>query len=185
MDTLDTDKVVQTITSATQDVFSTMMGLEIAAEASYEEANGSGTVDGVVALIGLAGQWVGGGILHCDAELARKLYSSMLMTDALPTADGVTEDVLDAIAEIANMVIGNVKNVIEEQVGTIGLGIPSVVYGRKFTTRNAGSHWIVVPFVCDGAHMWVKFCLTPPSSSGSASAELLREFPRNKRLTIS
>jgi chemotaxis protein CheX len=185
MESLDKDTIVQTIHSATQDVFTTMMGLDVKAEDSFEEANGSGTVDGVVALIGLAGQWVGGGILHCDAELARKLYSHLLMTDALPAADGVTEEVLDAIAEIANMIIGNVKNVIEQQVGTIGLGIPSVVYGRKFTTRNAGSHWIVVPFECDGAHMWVKFCLTPPSNAGPASPEILREFPRNKRLTIS
>lgn len=182
---LDTAKIVETVKTATQEVFSTMMGLEINAEPAFEEPNNSGTVDGVVALIGLAGRWVGGGILQCGADLARKLYSCMLMTDALPTADGVTEDVLDAFAEIANMVIGNVKNAMEEQVGTMGLGIPSVVYGRKFTTRNAGAHWIVVPFVCDGAQIFVKFCLTPPSDVTAGTPEILREFPRNKRLTIS
>jgi chemotaxis protein CheX len=184
-ETLDKDKLIASICAATQDVFTTMMGLEIVAEPHFEEANTSGTVDGVVALIGLAGQWVGGGIIHCDATLARKLYSHLLMTDAEPAGDGVNEEVLDAIAEIANMIIGNVKNDVEQQIGTIGMGIPSVVYGRKFTTRNAGTSWIVVPFTCEGAHMWVKFCLTPPASVDGAPtpAELLgRESARVKRM---
>ena len=181
---LDKDKVCTSICSATQDVFSTMMGLQIVAGEPFEESSGSATVDGVVALIGLAGQWVGGGIVHCDAALARKLYVHFLMCDAEPANDGVTEEVLDAIAEIANMIIGNVKNDIENQVGTIGMGIPSVVYGRKFTARNAGCNWIVVPFECEGAHLLVKFCLTPPASASTHSAELLgREFSRMKRLT--
>ncbi len=162
---LERDKLIQTVCSATQEVFSTMLGLEISAEEAYDEANSTGTVDGVVALIGLAGQWVGGGIIHCDAPLARKLYRHFLMAEADPAGDGVNEEVLDAIAEIANMIIGNVKNEVEAIVGNIGMGIPSVVYGRKFTTRNAGSTWTVVPFACEGDHMWVKICLAPPSST--------------------
>jgi chemotaxis protein CheX len=157
-----------------------MMGLEVEAEPAYEEANSTGNVDGVVALIGLAGQWVGGGVVQCDAALARKFYSSLLMTECDQTSDGVNEEVLDAVAEIANMIIGNVKNAMERDLGPIGLGIPSVVYGRNFTTRNAGSNWIVTPFVCDGGRLLVKFCLTPPSGA-AASPELLgREFHRTK-----
>ncbi len=177
-ETLDKDKLIEAVCGATNEVFSTMMGLEIAAEAPYEESNSTGTVDGVVALIGLAGQWVGGGIIHCDAPLARKLYQHFLMTEAEPAGDGVNEEVLDAIAEIANMIIGNVKNQVESMVGTIGMGIPSVVYGRKFTTRNAGSNWTVVPFACGQDHMWVKICLTPPSSQPT-----IPELTRVKRLT--
>jgi chemotaxis protein CheX len=173
METLDTDKLVQSICANTQEVFSTMMGLEITAEAAYEESNGTGTVDGVVALIGLAGHWVGGGIVHCDAPLARKLYCRFLMTETEPPGDGINEEVLDAIAEIANMIIGNVKNNLEAMIGTIGMGIPSVVYGRKFTTRNAGSNWTVVPFACEGGHMSVKVCLNPPSGS-SLTPEQIR-----------
>jgi chemotaxis protein CheX len=181
---LDRDKVCASICAATQDVFSTMMGLQIVAGEPFEESSGSATIDGVVALIGLAGQWVGGGVIHCDAALARKLYAHLLMCDAEPANDGVTEEVLDAIAEIANMIIGNVKNDVENMVGTIGMGIPSVVYGRKFTARNAGSNWIVVPFDCEGAHMSVKFCLTPPASANTCSAESLgRDFSRMKRTT--
>jgi chemotaxis protein CheX len=172
---LDKGMLIASIRAATENVFSTMIDLPIVAEEAFEEANSSGTVDGVVAFIGIAGEWVGGGILHCDAMLARKLYAHLLMTDAEPAGDGVNEEVLDAIAEIANMIIGNVKNDVEAQVGTIGMGIPSVVYGRKFTTRNAGTSWIVAPFACEGAHMWVKFCLAPPANASA-------EFARAKRL---
>jgi chemotaxis protein CheX len=173
MKTLDNRKVSDAVRSATREVFSMMIGLEVAPEAAYEEKNSIGTVDGVVALIGLAGQWVGGGILQCDAPLARKLYSNLLMTECAPTSDGVNEEVLDAVAEIANMIIGNVKNEMERDLGPIGMGIPSVVFGRNFTTRNAGSNWIVNPFACDGGHLWVKFCLTPPGNPSAGSAELL------------
>ncbi|HEX8985853.1 MAG TPA: chemotaxis protein CheX [Bryobacteraceae bacterium] len=173
METLDRDKLIGSMRAATQEVFATMLGLEIAPEEAYVEANSSGTVDGVVALIGLAGNWVGGGIIHCDVPLARKLYKHFLMAECEPAGDGVNEEVLDAIAEIANMIIGNVKNEVESMVGNIGMGIPSVVYGRKFTTRNAGSNWVVAPFACEGAHIWVKVCLNPPSSS-SATPELSR-----------
>ncbi len=180
MKTLDRQRVTDAVRAATRDVFSMMMGLNVEAEPPFEEANSTGNVDGVVALIGLAGQWVGGGILQCDVPMARKFYSSLLMTDCDP-AGGVNEDVLDAVAEIANMIIGNVKNEMERDLGPIGLGIPSVVYGRNFTTRNAGSSWIVSPFACDGGRLLVKICLTPPASGGAAAAELLgREFPRMK-----
>jgi chemotaxis protein CheX len=179
MKTLDHAKVTDAVRVATREVFSMMMGMEVEAEAAYEEANSTGNVDGVVALIGLAGQWTGGGVVQCDAPLARKFYASLLMTECDPSTDGISEEVLDAVAEIANMIIGNVKNAMERDLGPIGLGIPSVVYGRNFTTRSAGSNWIVNPFVCDGGRLLVKFCLTPPTCSAGGPAELLgREFPR-------
>jgi chemotaxis protein CheX len=181
MKTLDRTKVVDAVRIATSEVFSMMVGLDINAEESYEEANPMDAVDGVVALIGLAGQWVGGGVLQCDAALARKLYSSLLMAECDPAGDGVNEEVLDAMAEIANMIIGNVKNAIERDLGPIGMGIPSVVFGRHFTTRSAGSNWIVTRFACDGGHLWVKFCLTPPASGAAGGPEIPgREFARAK-----
>ena len=185
MKTLDHAKVTDAVRVATREVFSMMMGLEVEPEPAYEESNSTGNVDGVVALIGLAGQWTGGGVVQCDASLARKFYASLLMTECDPANEGISEEVLDAVAEIANMIIGNVKNTMERDLGPIGLGIPSVVYGRNFTTRSAGSNWIVNPFVCGGGRLLVKFCLTPPASGGAGPAELLgREFPRAKHPAI-
>jgi chemotaxis protein CheX len=181
MATLDKDKLVKSICTATGEVFSTMMGLDVVPETPFEEANSTDTVDGVVAMIGLAGSWVGGGVIHCDARLARKLYAHMLMeTEA--ESDGVNADVLDAVAEIANMIIGNVKNDVEMDVGMIGMGIPSVVFGKNFATRSAGTSWTVVPFACGDAHLWVKFCLTQPAGASGGPEILGREFAHVKRL---
>ena len=54
--------------------------------------------------------------------------ANMLMTEA----SAVNEEVLDAMAELTNMVIGNVKTKLESQLGPLGLSIPTVVYGRNF-----------------------------------------------------
>jgi chemotaxis protein CheX len=63
----------------------------------------------------------------------------------------VDEEVLDAVGELANMVLGNAKTVFEETLGPMGLSIPTVIYGRNFTTRSVGhNEWTVVPFELDG-----------------------------------
>jgi chemotaxis protein CheX len=82
----------------------------------------------------------------------------MLMTET----SSIDEDVLDCVAEITNMVIGSVKTDLEAIVGPLGLSIPTVVFGRNFTTKSAGStDWIVVRFRCEGEVMSVKMCLAP------------------------
>jgi chemotaxis protein CheX len=158
---LNQDKAVESICAATGEVFSTMLCLDVKSSPAYLEPNASGNTDGIVALIGLAGEWVGTGVLHCDGNLGRKLFAAML-GEAEPPDEAVTEDVLDAIAEIANMIIGNVKNALEETVGPLGMSTPTVVFGRNFTTRSTGTdQWVVVPFSCDGLKMEVKLCLSP------------------------
>ena len=69
---------------------------------------------------------------------------------------------LDAIGEITNMVLGNVKTSLEEVLGPMGLSIPTVIYGRNFTTRSVGqSNWTIVPFQCLGERVAVHVCLAP------------------------
>ena len=61
----------------------------------------------------------------------------------------VDEDVMDAVAEVVNMVVGNVKTLLEERVGPLAFSIPTVIYGRNYKTRSAGvMEWTVVPFLC-------------------------------------
>ena len=74
----------------------------------------------------------------------------------------VNEDVLDAIAEITNMIIGNVKTLLEVDLGPMGLSIPTVIFGRNFASRTAGTfEWSVVPFVLDGEKIHIQICLAP------------------------
>jgi chemotaxis protein CheX len=74
----------------------------------------------------------------------------------------VNDDVLDAVAEVTNMVIGNVKTVLEERLGAMGLSIPTVIYGRNFSSRTVGKqNWTVVPFTLGNERLEVQLCLAP------------------------
>lgn len=162
------DKTVQieAIRTATQEVFTTMLSDQVVPGEAYSERSSAGTSEGVVALIGMTGSWIGTGILTCSATLACKLSSLLLMAEQPGTS--VDEEVLDSVAEITNMVVGNVKNLLEEHVGELNLSIPTVVYGRNLTTRSVNeSEWVVVPFECEGERLEVRLCLVPNAGKQS------------------
>jgi chemotaxis protein CheX len=151
------EKLTAAIIAATNEVFATMLGLELTPQSSYVEHKASRPTDGVVSLIGLAGSWVGTGSITCSSELACKLSGQFLMSEY----EAVNEEVLDAVAEVTNMIIGNVKTIIEEELGPLGLSIPTVVFGRNFTTLTIGTNdWTIVPFSCSGEKLEVNICLT-------------------------
>ena len=98
------------------------------------------------------------GRISSPPELACKLAAAMLMT----SCESINEEVLDAAAEIANMIIGNVKTSLEEKLGPLALSVPTVIFGRNYRTHSSGVHsWTVVPFIAGGAKMDVSFCLKP------------------------
>jgi chemotaxis protein CheX len=155
---IDQSIIVKSICAATEEVFTTMLGMEVKAGAPYQAKNRTDPIDGVVSLIGLAGAWVGTGSISCSAPFACQLSGRLLMSEF----QNVDEEVLDAIAEITNMIIGNFKTSIEERLGPMGLSIPTVVFGRNFSTRSIGTDdWVVVPFECEGGCLEVRACLAP------------------------
>ena len=147
MEILNHKSLVGTIVATTAEVFTTMLGVEVEALPDRVEEGGSQPCDGVISLIGLAGAWTGAGRISCSAGLACRLSSALLATEYA----AVNEDVLDAMAEITNMIIGNVKSTLEDQLGPMGLSIPTVVFGRNYKARSSGvKEWVVVPFHCFG-----------------------------------
>ena len=156
--------MVDSIRESATNVFSTMLGVELSAAESVVENGTPDSNDGVVSFIGLAGSWVGTGSVSCSPALACRVCSLMLMTDSTV----MDEDVLDAVAELTNMIIGNVKNDLEAQLGTLGLSLPTVVFGRNFKTKSAGTtEWTVVRFHWEGETLVVKLCLSPSDKSHS------------------
>jgi chemotaxis protein CheX len=150
--------IQESIQKAAADVFSTMLGVELPPGEFAIEQVSPPVNDGVVSLIGLAGPWVGLGSISCNPAVACRICSLMLMMETT----AVTEDVLDAVAELTNMVIGSVKNDLETHLGPLALSIPTVVFGRNFKTRSAGSsEWMVVRFPWDGEVLSVKLFLAP------------------------
>lgn len=161
---LDQELLAQMIRKATDEVFGAMLGVAIRSEAAYTEQSPPEHFDGVVSFIGMAGSWAGTGSLCCSSKFACGLSSSFLMTEF----SEVDEQVLDAIGELTNMIIGNVKNEVEEHLGPMGLSIPTVIHGHNFAARSLGRDaWTVVPFWSGEDRLDVKMCLTPKGQQPS------------------
>ena len=152
------DLIINCIQQSTLQVFSTMLGEELLLASVSTEGDTQDVRDGVVSFVGLAGSWAGTGSITCSPVLACKICAQMLMTEA----SSVNEEVLDAVAEVANMIIGNGKTDLEPHLGILGLSVPTVVYGHNFKARNAGhAEWVVVRFAWGDGLLTVKLSLTP------------------------
>jgi len=157
-ETLTRAELAESIKAATHEVFSTMLNLVLTPGDVFVEKADAAPTSGVVSIIGLAGTWVGSGSLSCSANFACKMASQFLMAEY----EGVTDEVLDSVAEVTNMIIGNVKTHLEERLGPMGLSTPTVIYGRNFQTRGArNQEWTVVPFRLEADGMCVQMCVVP------------------------
>jgi chemotaxis protein CheX len=167
--------IAAAIKAATANVFSTMLGLEVTAgEMLAGKEPARAPVSGVISLIGLTGRWAGTGSMACTAEVACGMSSRFLMAEY----KAVDEDVLDAVAEITNMIVGNVKTVLEERVGPLGLSTPTVIFGRNFQTRSARiQEWTRVPFTSSEGGMHIQMCLAPNRDTGSTGLRPSFQFP--------
>jgi len=165
---MQNEEIVKQISNAAREVFSTMLGVDILTGEAVIEQGAPQPASGVVSLIGLAGAWVGTGSISCSAETACRISSQFLMTEYR----SVNEDVLDAIAELTNMVIGSFKNTMEEQLGPMGLSIPTVIFGHNFSARTlTKNEWILVPFTCGKDRFEVHICLAPSHKTGPRTSK--------------
>jgi chemotaxis protein CheX len=161
-DRIDAAEIVAAIRAATNDVFSTMLNLPIEAGRPSEETDEPESFDGVISMVGIAGDWTGSGRVSCSPHFACKLAEALLMTPY----EAVNEGVLDAMSEVGNMIIGNIKSTFEEKLGPLGLSVPTVIFGRNYRTRSASVlKWTLVPFRCGDERMDVSFCLMKSRAS--------------------
>ena len=159
MEIVTQQEIEQAISKASREVFETMLNLPLEVEPSVMRTLiEPETFHGVVALVGVAGSWTGTGHISCSPHFAQKVAGALLMTEY----DAVNEDVLDAVAEVANMIVGNVKTIFEEKLGPLGLTVPTVIYGRNYQTRSAGvKDWVRVRLRSGDENMDINFCLMP------------------------
>jgi chemotaxis protein CheX len=164
---IEREEMARWVREATAEVFTTMLGMEITSGPARADADAPTISDGVLSVVGLAGPWTGAGCVACSAGFARRICAALLMTEA----DSVNEDVLDAVGEVTNMIIGNFKTMAEERLGAMALSIPTVIYGRNFTSRSIGqTDWIVLPFECEDEKMEIRVCLAPSKNTPSLRA---------------
>jgi len=163
---MNKEQVADAVKRAAAEVLSTMLSIDSQAKDMYTENLALGEAEGVVSFIGLTGKYTGTGGLQCTSDAARHMASKFLMNEF----EAVNEEVLDAFGELTNMIIGSFKNDMESVLGPMGMSIPTVIYGRNFTTRSLGhEEWVVVPFDCAGHKLEVKVCLKAQSPGTEAT----------------
>ncbi len=97
------------------------------------------------ACIHITGAWNGAIMLDCPIEVARRAASIMFSTEPQQTT---ISDLQDAIAELVNIVGGNIKALLPE---TCFLSLPAVVEGGDYSARVPGSKLLSrVAFGCEG-----------------------------------
>jgi chemotaxis protein CheX len=170
---MNNETVVNFVVSSTREVFSMMLGMEIEAGQTYEEAITTESFDGIVALVGIGGPWTGMGTVYCCTDLALKLAGTMFMNEQTV----VNDEVMDSMAELANMIVGNVKTALEEELGPLVLSIPTVIFGRNYKALNGmGKSRVVVPFRVEGHSFEVKFVLVKQEENAGRTSGIVRQL---------
>jgi chemotaxis protein CheX len=113
---------------ATREVFEMMLGCKLAAQSEIA-VDGSFDITGMV---GLAGQMCGVLTVRCTAKSATLMASKML---GMEPAEG-SQDVLDALGEICNMVAGNFKNKVAGMGDGCMLSVPTVITGKDYSLHS-------------------------------------------------
>jgi CheY-specific phosphatase CheX len=110
-------------------VWSTMLGRMVETRDRSDAATDLGARAGVTtftAWTGLTGAWVGSLHLHCERPAVEAFASWFLST---PPARLKDEDLVDCLAELCNMILGNLKTALP---GPTNMGLPAVVLGEDY-----------------------------------------------------
>jgi len=150
---LTEDGVRSSIVEIAKGVFSTMVMLDVADLAPLTEpvVNFHETL---TSMVGLAGSYSGILAIHCPKSLSLRITTNMLGMDVTE----ISEDVNDAMGEIANMIGGDVKHIFSPKGGDINLSIPTVIYGSDYMLESMSTaEALVIPFDCEGDRFLLSF----------------------------
>jgi chemotaxis protein CheX len=111
------------IYDAVHGIFQSMLGIEPALHA-LERVDRPLKNAGIAAIVGYAGEHEGTVVLICGATVATQFAEAMLMEEGI---DPHSEEVDDAMGEIANMIAGQLKNLVCSGGNEVQLSIPVIV----------------------------------------------------------
>lgn len=117
------DMVAAAIKLATLEVFALMVGVDIIAE-PHRQSGWPALGTNIVSSFRLSGSISGTAQVNYTLPLANRMTCQMLQIEP-PARE---PDVLDAAGEVANMIVGNVKNSLENRWGPIHIGTPAVEF---------------------------------------------------------
>ena len=118
------------IRQLTQTVWESTTGIPLEPHGSPSCSSGTRTVS---ACVQITGAWGGAVLLHTPERAAREAAAAIFQCD--PAKVTVTE-MQEAVAELANMIAGNIKALVPEPSH---LSLPTVIEGGDFSSRIPGS----------------------------------------------
>jgi chemotaxis protein CheX len=160
------------VETSTTEVFATMLDIKVALDGVSVSGDSTTSNTGLLATIGIAGPVSGSGSICLSKSFGCKIASRFLMSEY----SEVNDDVLDAMAELTNMIIGGAKTALEDKLGPIGLSIPTVIFGESYLARRPnGSERMILSFRCEDdpeERFTVLICLVPGRQDRSYLREL-------------
>ncbi len=168
---IDQELLVRSVTEATAEVFSMMLDMQVEYTGSVSDSRASDS--GVISLVGITGEWGGSGVFCCTPTLASVLCTRMLGTSLDPDKPIIDEEVLDVVAEVTNMMIGNIKNGLEPITGPLAISVPTVIHGRNFQFRNVcGLRGAALAFSAEGQKFEVRIGLAPVAEQSAVRSRI-------------
>lgn len=167
--------VISVVKSTTTDVFATMLAMPVTPKDVVVETKTTSNNVGLMAVLGMAGAVSGSGSLCLSESMACRAAGRFLMSEYTE----VNDEVLDAISELCNMIVGGLKTTLEEQFGPMGLSMPTVVCGKDYLTRvsNLGER-INVSFEYSEDGMTEKFNVVVCLITENGNRNYLRELAK-------
>jgi len=142
----------QHIIESTQEIFSSMIMLDVAAGEPFKRTNAP-LQNSISGIIGLAGNTKGMLAIHLPQATALAVTAAFLGMEV----EEIDEDVRDAIGELANMLGGSLKAVLDPSGSDIKLSMPSTVYGEEYSIDClAEAENVAVPFTFDSCSFVVE-----------------------------
>lgn len=146
-------KYINPFVRATVGLFQDFVGIDVSPEKPYvrEKPNDLEEVSGI---IGLAGETVGAVVLSFSRESAIRVVGKM---EGRPY-QALTNDVIDGVGELVNIIAGNAKKDLTDF--RIEISLPGIVTGSSYQI-----HWpegipvIAIPFDSDYGHFSVNVSL--------------------------
>ena len=152
-------KYAQDIADSTQEIFSSMVMLEVSPGEPFVRAS-SKLTHSISGIIGLAGSVKGMLAIHLPDKAALAITTAFLGMDV----EEIDEDVCDAIGELANMLGGSMKTILDPEGSNIQLSMPSAVHGEEYAVDClADAESVTVPFAFDGQTFLVELQLSQSS----------------------
>lgn len=115
------------LATSVQEIFSTMVMMPVNSVDEKSEVNNP-LINSITAIIGYTGVRKGLLAVHMPLNVAFAVTSSFLMMNV----NELNEDVEDAIGELANMIGGEVKNILSNGGKDIDLSVPSTISGQSY-----------------------------------------------------